>query len=675
MSSQSNSTLESRPTVTPRGSLASQTVSDQPSMAARSSSEDQKPVESQAARDSHDPEAPRPKKAIRTSRAAKACEICRKQKTRCFPSQNSPSCLRCMTLGFECSFLISGENVNLQHQQNLHQNSPVPAMSAAVAPSMGFSGNNSHIESSGPFKGPGSKIDVVEKRLGNLEMHLGQLVQLMRNSEGHRLLDASMQSRGSNSLLGSSGRGNEILLINDTIPSAKATFGVPTTPFITSPFNSLGLTMRPEHYPAPLERLKTPQMVFIQQNIITLEYITREQAIEMLDVFLKYYNQWVSFHTGISTEKLLDLMIARSSLLLTVCCCVVIRYHYPKLKPFIWKKLLCKLQDDLKETMLIVPHTIEFIQALVVMSIYASSLSDEDTFVVDAWFISGVALQHLATRNVLGFVLSFDGGLTPVSEIDEIAAYRVWNHLCLVHLVNCVMTGRVCNLDRIRIDQCRKTLDISTSTNFDGRMIAEINFQLILYMYLQANESLNDVEEKLRLWHDDWGYLFEQPTTQFVETGYHYGYFLILYHYNYVANHPEDATDSLAWPPLELTDVATVFSRCSVNHLRRMIRHAIKVIEGLLVVNDITYFKALSDQIHFCGAYAAIMLTRLIETVKTEKKILEISSTLLTKSYNLIGELRDLFNSVSTLPGDVTKKYADSIDEALISCLRVPPAI
>lgn len=70
------------------------------------------------------------------------------------------------------------------------------------------------------------------------------------------------------------------------------------------------------------------------------------------------------------------------------------------------------------------------------------------------------------------------------------------------------MTGRMCILDQIRIDQCRKTLDISTSTNFDGRMVAEINFQLIVYSFIEANQSLEEVEEELRLWHNDWGYLF-----------------------------------------------------------------------------------------------------------------------------------------------------------------------
>lgn len=612
------------------------------------------------------------KRAVRTSRAAKACDICRKQKTRCFPSGSSRSCLRCVTLGFECSFLTQDPDgppdfamapLNHQHSTGLFS-----------------SGTGSSVAGSSSAMGTtNSTPGMLEKRLGSLEHNLSELVAIMKSgSTGAGAMKSWPQALPSRS---SPGASTNDLLIFQSLDSLDAfpanSFGVPTTSFETSPFNSLALVMDSKHYPPPLERLKTPQMVFIQQNIITMGYITREQAIEILDVFLKYYNQWVSFHTGIPTEKLLDLMIQRSSLLLTVCCCVVIRYHYPELKAFLWTKLLRKLQNDLKETMLIVPHTIEFIQALAVMSIYASSLSDEHTFIVDAWFISGVALQHLTTRNVLGFVMSFDGGLSPVSEIDEITAYRVWNHLCLVHLVNCVMTGRVCNLDHARLEQCRKTLDISTSTNFDGRMVAEINFQLIVYLFLQTNSSLHEVEEKLRLWHDNWGYLFEQPTTQFVETGYHYGYFLVLYHWNYrqmvtAAGNPDDLFPP---PSIELTDVSTVFDFCDNTHLRRMIRHSIKVIEGLLVVQDVAYFKALSDQIHFCGAYAAIMLAKLLESVKKAKRILDVSATLLTKCYEMIKALSELFNSVSTSPQDVTKRYADSILDAFASCMQIPPAV
>lgn len=141
----------------------------------------------------------------------------------------------------------------------------------------------------------------------------------------------------------------------------------------------------------------------------------------------------MSFPSDIKTENLLDLMLLRSSLLLTVCCAVVIRYHDPELKRAIWKPLLTKLHSDLKATMLIVPHTIEFIQALAVMSIYGSSLSDDED-VIDAWFVSSMGLQHFITKDTLGLVISFDGE-SPVTAMDEITGYRVWNHLCLVHVV------------------------------------------------------------------------------------------------------------------------------------------------------------------------------------------------------------------------------------------------
>lgn len=327
--------------------------------------------------------------------------------------------------------------------------------------------------------------------------------------------------------------------------------------------------------------------------------------------------------------------------------------------------------------MLIVPHTIEFIQALAVMSIYAASLSDgEGGFVIDAWFISSIALQHFVTKNVLGLVVSFDG-VSPVTDMDEIAAYRVWNHLCLVHLVNCVMSGRMCILDQLRIDQCRKTLNIPSSTNFDGRMVAEINFQLIIYSFIEANQSLAEVEEELRLWHNDWGYLFEQPTTQFVETGYHYGYFLVLYHWNYrelVSNSPSDSTEAYTLKN-DPSDVARVISNCDSSHLRRMIRHALKVISGLLVVNDLPFFMALSDQIHFCGTYAAIMLARLIETVKSQKRIIDISSTLFARSMEQIEALENKFREMAKTENDLAAKYANAIEDARLSCKLVPPAI
>lgn len=160
-----------------------------------------------------------------------------------------------------------------------------------------------------------------------------------------------------------------------------------------------------------------------------------------------------------------------------------------------------------------------------------------------------------------------------------------------------------------------------------------------------------------------------------METGYHYGYFLVLYHFNYrqfiqFSGGIEEQT--LKNDP---SDVARVFDSCDVSHLRRMIRHTLKVIEGLLTVSDTTFFIALSDQIHFCGTYAAIMLSRLIETVKSARRILDISETLFIKSMDQIAALSLRFRSMSRADEDLAVKYANAIDEALLSCKLVPSAL
>lgn len=343
-----------------------------------------------------------------------------------------------------------------------------------------------------PRVGSDLAASTLELRLGALESNLEQVLKLVQLGESD-----SHNSYSPDRLF---------LNKNHKFSSDSTQFGFLSTPFITSPFSSMASLMTSTNYPAPLERLMMPQMVTIDSNIITLGLVSRSKAIELLNLFLKHYNQWVSLPTNITTERLLDLMIGRSSLLLTVCCCVVVRYHNPALKSKIWNLLLHKLEKDISATMLVVPHTIEFIQALAVLSIYASSLSHE-TFVIDAWFFSSVALQHFVTKNVLGLVMSFDG-ISPVTEMDEITAYRVWNHLCLVHLVNCVTSGRMCILDQVRVEQCRKTLDLTASTNFDGRMVAEINFQLIIYTFQESGQDLLAVEDELRLWYNEWGYLF-----------------------------------------------------------------------------------------------------------------------------------------------------------------------
>lgn len=50
---------------------------------------------------------------LRTERSGKACDSCRKQKTRCYPSGNAAStCLRCLTLKQRCSLTVAAKQAH-----------------------------------------------------------------------------------------------------------------------------------------------------------------------------------------------------------------------------------------------------------------------------------------------------------------------------------------------------------------------------------------------------------------------------------------------------------------------------------------------------------------------------------------------------------------------------------
>lgn len=154
----------------------------------------------------------------------------------------------------------------------------------------------------------------------------------------------------------------------------------------------------------------------------------------------------------------------------------------------------------------------------------------------------------------------------------------------------------------------------------------------------------------------------EQPTTQFVETGYHFGYFLVLYHWNHRLFFSSSITQLTSDPG----DVDRVFASMDNSTLRRLIRHAIKILDGVLVVKELLPFMALSDQIHFFGAYAAVMLARLIDTALTAKSGFSLTDELITIALTRISLLAERFKQLDNGNGQNTlaARYATSITEA-----------
>lgn len=625
-------------------------------------------------------DAPPVKKRNVGTRALRACDMCRHQKTRCFPKPDGPGCLRCHVLNTPCSFLDS-DCVEPDVTQTHKQYPRVP--------------------------------DEVNARLDRMEKTMESMMEMMKElKDTKRTPSVAAAGRLTRSNTGIASSGAADFNYRNVI----ASFGTPAVQYVTSPFQIIAGILPEKHIPLPVQRLLNPQMVLHDQDVISMDIVSESMALRFLQDFRQNCGRWVSFPLDLPVDQLLVRIRQRCSLLLTVVCCVALRYnpHMAEYKDKVYPLLLNKLQQELTASLLVVPQTIEFMQALTLLSIYGLSLSAKE-FVIDSWFISSVALQHFITKDALGLVMSADG-ISPVTEFDEVTTYRVWNHLCLAHLVHCVMTGRMCILDEIRLDQCRRSLDLSSATNFDGRMIAEISFQLIVYNFIETLQPLQTFEDELAQWLEQWGYLFEQPTTQFTETGYHYGYLVVLYHSHYRSlylkkksqkptSNGNDHHDKRGFTSLlELTElsesvfdpfalglvsddpqftvVSDVLEEVNISTLYKMASLGRKVIDGLLNVADDEYFRHLSDQLHFSGLFTGLLLCRMMSVVRDRQASKKPNSASDAKEasethfqtvadvdvwiremLSKVVALSKRFHQLTSLNSDLVKNYALALDE------------
>lgn len=558
----------------------------------------------------------KPKRQLRAKgkRALRACDSCRRLKTRCIPSPlpNEIQCLRCDSLKLRCSFqdllensgspgdaptskiadgplaesaewtktllksgytpadfaitskLLQSINTNVIHVLSLLQSNPAAAAAAAAG------GTPEHVHPHHDHRATNGNRHAIDSALIDA-------VKMMASTSSQTLVPTTTSSSARNTPTPIQHNS-----ANPGLNSLSTTELRHFSPYLSSPFAVISQLVGKENLPLPVRKLLEHGFNEgeheLADDIVALNYITIEEAILLMQDFRDRYGAWCSFPETISTDKLVNNIRSRGcSLLLTVSCVLALRYttkHYD-MKTRIYKNLLYKLKSDLETSLKTIPQSIEFVQAIVILSIYASSFSS-DILAVDAWYISGIGLQQYLTRSVADTLTTYrdrdtspsselddllfgigtsishadggdenkDGNLSPrnifeeSSEFERLSSFRLWNHLCLVHITHCVFSGRMCVIDEVRLDLCRRTLELSNSTNFDGRMVAEISLQLIIYNFMQQcnnidisskNNPLDVVHGELHQWLEEWGYLFSQPITQFVEFTYHYGYAMISY--------------------------------------------------------------------------------------------------------------------------------------------------
>lgn len=498
----------------------------------------------------------------------------------------------------------------------------------------------------------------------------------------------------------------------------------PEPTFLLSPFATFSrlvqklnvpLQVRYLHDPVPLDEATEVPVV---DDVISSNILTLPEVIMLVREFKDNYGTWVSFPENVPVEDIVDaIRKSHCSVLLTTACVLALRYtvYYHDLKTRIYKNLLFKLKYDLEKKLVSNDFSIEFIQSLVMMSIYSSSLSsDIQTF--DAWSLSAMGIQFYISHGVLNAFKNVPvSPLTTTSSatetnlkdnlntdeqsmLERLRNHRLWNHLVLVHLTYSVLSGRMSILNKRSLRICFDCLELPNATHFDGRMIAEISLYSILYEYTQNFSDVKDVKEPLIIidaWYAKWNYLTTQPLEQFVDFSYHFSYVLMIYmwyhHKKFPSVESQRKRQSKKSKEQEQKEQASftnangfgaqrtfngerlnrkfplsdVFGLIPLETQKIMLEHCEKGLK-LFVDTRIHNFRYLSDQLIFISVYLSLI------TLKTLKNVCEEHPQELPQELvkSLIGYVKQLSLKLRNIRESELKSFwVEEVD------LRVPSVI
>ncbi|CEP61119.1 Zn(II)2Cys6 transcription factor domain-containing protein LALA0_S02e07140g [Lachancea lanzarotensis] len=694
------------------------------------------------------------------NRALKACDTCRRMKTRCIPSPipSEHRCLRCDSLNLRCSFqdLWEAEGENGVRSGE----SKTETTEFGKSNNTGYSTSYESAELTKRLLKSGYTPDnfaIHSKLLQNVNNNVTRILELMESSstklpktidrkqhdDVSSAFDAMTASPRpavnelnnlSSSAIGLANFRAGSLEIGET--SARSGHRV-SMPHLASPFAMFTQLTDSENIPLPITKLYTRVVIPEEttSDVVDMNLLSLDEVALLMESFRQGYGKWCSFPELMDSGDLVKALRSRNaSLLLTAVCVLALRYtiQHHDLKTRIYKTLLQKLKDDLDFNLRAVPQTVEFIQAMVLLSLYANSFSS-DIMTFDAWYLSGIGLQHYLTLTVTSGDYKDDTGLNQASNVEVHSAldeddfmdsdlsptfkrlqlFRLWNHLCLAHIANCVFSGRMCIIDGVRADLCRRTLDFSKSTNFDGRMVAEISLHLILYNFVQqcALSPLDEasgaaayrtVKEELRIWNEEWEYLLTQPiypSKQYAEFALDYTRTIVLYtwfHRLYRASKASAATSGNLSSdngiikgsgieiqktptkiPSQEVSISNVVSSMPIKTQLKLLEHSRKAVEAM-VTENFENFRFLSDQLIFQCVHLSLMCLvvarKLFDsesTVFKEEKLEQVLSDVKKFSLRLHkireGELKSFWvEEVDLRIPSVILQYHKSIE----ACLR-----
>lgn len=334
------------------------------------------------------------------------------------------------------------------------------------------------------------------------------------------------------------------------------------------------------------------------EESIVLKIISYAEYLQILNIFQKYYGKWISLNDAHSSMELLNTLRLENPVLLDIITYLIIIRHnsHSNNNNNITSSIFTRL--SLNESLIVskisqfvssqilnntIALSLENISNLTLLSVFGYTLSKSSpsffSLNVDPWLYSGLALKHFVSSinynpKFLDFTMNINmtspthtaaaaaaaavnataSGSHPdkcstnsankdplLAEFDILKYMRNHDHLLVTHLFNCIISGRSCSIDLLRMSKIRVKLDNIYAGTFDGKMTAEIYLCDIIYQYLLKEDLMcvekvvrsqfNEVQRNLNQWSNDWNYLIVQPIPQLLEFMFNFYQILIHYHY------------------------------------------------------------------------------------------------------------------------------------------------
>ena len=165
-------------------------------------------------------------------------------------------------------------------------------------------------------------------------------------------------------------------------------------------------------------------------DVIARGLVTAAQASTLLSIFQEHYGRWVAFDESVSVEVLIR-QARKSSLLLCSICLIAVRHTTQELALRLAPILFNEAKLLLSNSLLTAPQSIEFFQAAIVLSMWSTTIG-QVPLGVDSWLLTGFALQHCLPSPLFHHILNAKARSS--FNKFEMDRWRIWNHLCLVHL-------------------------------------------------------------------------------------------------------------------------------------------------------------------------------------------------------------------------------------------------